>query len=688
MALDEVPYAQLKAAETFVFRVDLCILAIIAVVALYRLPGGIALLGSQEWLNGHILRHVPYRPVRSPSKRVVQASRSLRRPTSPTSPKGHHHHDVTSDESHTLAYHQQNFQRVDSKGNAVAMEYPTHIASCPSFLRWTLSTLRTRITATHSVGQIILLMSYFWILVYATVFRSNLFVSYARVGWVATAQFPFVVAYAAKNNILGSLWGYGYEKLNFIHRFVGRAIVVAANLHSFGHIYEWSLAGTFVIRIREPDNAWGLFALICLNVLWLSSLQFFRQRIHNVFIITHILCFAFIMLGVALHRPDLVLYIVATLAIFGLDFILRLVKTRITSATIRPLPELDLTRIEIPNINAGWRAGQHVRIRILSSGMGWFGWAEMHPFTIASVGASRSSQGGTSRRGGGGGGGEEGMVLMCKKTGKWTTRLFEMAKLGGYIDGFSGRQIKVWVEGPYGGPGHKNFASYSAAVIVAGGSGITFGLSVIKDLVEKDLKGKTRLKSIELVWTIQDPGALVPLLPTLTSLIQQSIFTPLRISVHYTRATMTVPSFSHIPRFTFSPGRPRLPRIVDHAVQRALSVGVQYDNPQVHKSNSKSEKAGHVGRSKSGSGSRRERDIATYGMTEGKKGTGTGNRVHGGDDVEMGGGIREKEDIQDITGVIVGVCGPVELGKDVMSAVASIDKERRNRVGGIEVHEE
>jgi ferric-chelate reductase len=125
-----------------------------------------------------------------------------------------------------------------------------------------------------------------------------------------------------------------------------------------------------------------------------------------------------------------------------------LVKTRISSAIIRPLPELDATRIEIPNINAGWRAGQHVRIRILSSGMGWFGWSEMHPFTIASVGASRSSRGGAVSRGGSGA--EDGMVLMCKKTGTWTRSLFEMAKLGGYIDGFAGRQIKVWVEGPYG----------------------------------------------------------------------------------------------------------------------------------------------------------------------------------------------------------------------------------------------
>lgn len=142
-------------------------------------------------------------------------------------------------------------------------------------------------------------------------------------------------------------------------------------------------------------------------------------------------------------------YVLATVGIFGLDYVLRLVKTRIVTATIRPLPELDLTRIEIPNINAGWRAGQHVRVRILSSGMGWFGWAEVHPFTIASVGASRAQTGrgaGTRRRTEG----AEGMVLMCKRSGTWTNRLFEMAKLSGYVDGFLGREVKLWIEGPYG----------------------------------------------------------------------------------------------------------------------------------------------------------------------------------------------------------------------------------------------
>ena len=70
---------------------------------------------------------------------------------------------------------------------------------------------------------------------------------------------------------------------------------------------------------------------------------------------------------------------------------------------------------------------------MLSSGMGLIGWAEVHPFTIASV----------SR-------GQEGVVLICKKTGAWTKNLYEIAKLGGYTRGEIGRKVTVVLEGPYG----------------------------------------------------------------------------------------------------------------------------------------------------------------------------------------------------------------------------------------------
>lgn len=57
-----------------------------------------------------------------------------------------------------------------------------------------------------------------------------------------------------------------------------------------------------------------------------------------------------------------------------------------------------------------------------------------------------------------------------------------------------------------GGPGHRVFSSFSAAVVVAGGSGITFALSVIQDLIQKDLNAESRVKVLELIWIIQDPG--------------------------------------------------------------------------------------------------------------------------------------------------------------------------------------
>jgi ferric-chelate reductase len=57
-----------------------------------------------------------------------------------------------------------------------------------------------------------------------------------------------------------------------------------------------------------------------------------------------------------------------------------------------------------------------------------------------------------------------------------------------------------------GGPGHMIFASYSAAVFVVGGSGITFALPAVQDLIQKDLDGQSRVKVIELIWVVQDSG--------------------------------------------------------------------------------------------------------------------------------------------------------------------------------------
>ena len=105
--------------------------------------------------------------------------------------------------------------------------------------------------------------------------------------------------------------------------------------------------------------------------------------------------------------------------------------------------------------------------------------------------------------------------------------------------------------------------------------------------------------------------------------MQQSVYTPLHISVHYTRAADTLPSKEYLPPgISLTAGRPRIAKVLDAVIQRTVSYGC---------------------------------------------------------------GVKAS---MDLTGVMVGVCGPVGLGDEVAEVVSSVDAGRRWAVGGIEMHEE
>ena len=389
--------------------------------------------------------------------------------------------------------------------------------------------------------------------------------------------------------------------------------------HRQSTVYTWTAAGTFAQDIAKPSFSWALVALICADLLLLLSTDMFRTKFYNsIFIPSHIISMIILLVAVCEHVPAAVPYVLCAVGLYGFDRLMRLIKSRITMARLRPLPDLGMTRVEVPGINAGWRAGQHVRLRVLSWGMGWRGWTEAHPFTIASV--SRCPSG-------------EGLVLMVKKAGDWTNKLYDLAQRADYGEANGlGSAVQVVVEGPYGGPGHAIFSSFSGALFVAGGSGVTFALAAVQDLMKKDREYRSRVRAIELVWTVQDPAALAPLLPLFTSLIAQSAdaYATLRVSVFYTRASANPEALKAFralpPGLTLSPARPKLGKVLSGVVDRSAAL--------------------------------------FSGRHERRRG---------------GGGL---------TGVIVGVCGPAGLGDDVRRAVAEFDPKRRKTIGGIELHEE
>jgi predicted ferric reductase len=585
-------------AFQLVFHIDVFLLVLAGVFALFSLPRAVARFSrAAEWRHGHILRAIPLkRRAPKPPTRSVQSP-----PSGPSVAD-----NLTSDESHTFHSEAHLIRHPAAKEEGWSL--PPHVRAWSSRVPTFANILRYRLDSSFSLGQALVLAIYFVALVYAGFLQSNPFEDPLRTGFIAMSQIPIVYLLATKNNILGIFIGLGYEKLNYIHRFAGTLLVIASNLHSLGYIYQWTIDHTFSTNIRMPARIWAFVALATVDLMCLFSMPFFRRRAYNLFYFSHVVLFILFLPAVHAHVPSIWPYVIAAAGIISLDYLIRLMKTRVYDARIRPIPDLMLTRIEIPQLNAGWRAGQHVRLRVLSSAMGWIGWAESHPFTIATAAKT-----------------PEGMVLLCKKTGRWTSRLYDMATVAGYEsdEGAYGRTVQVMIEGPYGGPGHCVFASYSAAIFVVGGSGITFALSAVQDILQRDSEGASRVKIIEVIWSVRDSASLTPLVPQLAALIQQSIYSPLKISVHYTRASDNPPGKDFLPPgLTLTAGRPKIAKVLDAVMSRAVSYG----------SNVKSS--------------------------------------------------------MDITGVVVGVCGPTGLGDDVAQVISQVDARRRWAVGGIEMHEE
>ncbi|EIN12070.1 hypothetical protein PUNSTDRAFT_119206 [Punctularia strigosozonata HHB-11173 SS5] len=460
----------------------------------------------------------------------------------------------------------------------------------------------------YTVGRVIISLVFIGSTLFATFYNINPFIKGTRFGYVAIAQLPLAFSLVMKNNPVAWLAGVGYEKLNYLHRVVGIAIAISSNFHGFAYIFKYSKNGDLTTKFKQAENIWGLAAMMVLDVLLIMlSFPVLRRRWYRVFYVSHVFGAIMFVVTTYYHEARTAQYAFGTAMLYAADRALRLIRSRIVTGTLSPIPELGMTRITVP-YNAGWRPGQHVRIRILSSGMGLLRWSESHPFTISTAPLT-----------------EENLVLMCKATGGWTTNLYNLAC--GKRDNeepTASRTVHVWIEGPYGGTNHTLFNSFSATVLIAGGSGIAFVIAAAQDILRNAAEGQSHLKNVRIVWSVRDTGSLKALMPTLSSLLEAwPSSVSLEISVHYTRALGKLDDMSTcLPcGLSLQPGRPRTAAILTSLMDR---------------------------------------------MTSGKQGAET----------------------KALSGVIVGVCGPASLGEVVRNSIGTLDATAMKSVGGVEIHEE
>lgn len=204
---------QLVKSNTLVWRVCLFIYAIIAVFVALRIPHLVGLFGtSSEWYNGHLFRYV--RPRKSKTAKArAKVARAMQRNDSARTVVGDDP-EFTKDTKDIpmVDYHRSRRQPAVRK----AFLFPAHVSAVLPFLRPLLSIARSRpLLPGYSMAQLTLLAVYFLILLVATIYYSSPFTDATRPAWVAVSQVPLVLALAQKNNILGSVLGYGYERVSY-----------------------------------------------------------------------------------------------------------------------------------------------------------------------------------------------------------------------------------------------------------------------------------------------------------------------------------------------------------------------------------------------------------------------------------------------------------------------------------------
>jgi ferric-chelate reductase len=151
-------------------------------------------------------------------------------------------------------------------------------------------------------------------------------------------------------------------------------------------------------------------------------------------------------------------------------------------------------------------AGQHVRLRVFFNGRPF----ESHPLTILNADSATTVLSPSCPT-------SAGITLGARAVGDWTRALNQLAKKHAAEDGF---RVTVMLDGPYGGLS-LDLGDFETVLLVAGGSGATFTVGVLDDIVGRIIRHgrakseKTRF--IKFAWFVRSYGRLFFLFHSLIS---------------------------------------------------------------------------------------------------------------------------------------------------------------------------
>ncbi len=322
-----------------------------------------------------------------------------------------------------------------------------------------------------------------------------------RAGWLAIAQMPLLILLAGKNNLIGLVTGLSYERLNILHRWVSRTMLLMVLMHFGYQNYAWNKFGVRSMEWSTDSCVPTGFAAFGL-LLWmnLSTLAPFRNFSYEFFVIQHLLTFFGFIIAIMYHLPTTALetrtYIWIPIGLYLFDRLVRTVRSVWNNSSGSRATVVscggEVTKIRVRGSRLRkWRPGSFVLLSIPQYGV-----IQSHPASIVSTPGSHDGD----------------LVFLLRAHKGFTKNLLSAASnvsKTSLSSSFDNEKPKVpeeshraFIDGPYGGT-QGDFGAFDTALLVAGSTGITFVLSILLDLSVRLGNQKLPLRRLELVWAVK-----------------------------------------------------------------------------------------------------------------------------------------------------------------------------------------
>lgn len=256
------------------------------------------------------------------------------------------------------------------------------------------------------MGRILILLVYWAVIIYmmvkGAIVMDNQF--FERIGyrnaWITVTQVPFLYLLASRTNIIALLVGTSYEKLNWLHRWVARTMLVTATVHGWHFWSGWVYSNILEIELQMmPMVYYGLGAWTILLWMTITSFKPFRSMAYEFFVIQHILAAIVFLWAIYVHVPKSARYNVwFAIAALCFDRVFRVGLLVWQNTNFRPKRGCceaqqwighqtqlstvgeSMTVLTIKDVHFKWRAGQHLYLWLPRVAP-----FEVHPYTVATA---------------------------------------------------------------------------------------------------------------------------------------------------------------------------------------------------------------------------------------------------------------------------------------------------------------